>query len=355
MKAQPHVTARGLTNNHNQTATNRTRLVILSLALAAVAALSHAAERDDWNPGDRPSAPPLLVTWDRPIEDVSHPGRLTVQVSNPRAGTIRFNLNVVAFGLDFRTVRRSLGTFQLGDFGRMTHTISVRDLPIQSVSHSSELTVEAVIPRWSEKSSLSLPTPPAYYHFSADYSTVSVYGFDTMMDRVSGGRHAKNLFSLQGRAWNGKAFVEINALRRQEAKAAGIPVVPILGPSWAAPYAGGGIEDTPPPYVGFPVCVDWKTRFVDASAGDYATSSGDQFVDAAYAKAEIRKVYIDPCWFGGADECTELIWSGYLDSQGCVLFEPTENQMYVANVYSELKKGNITSKIEYFNSSQTNK
>src|SRR5262245_2978204 len=137
MKAQSQVKAGGLINNHNQTVRNRIRLVILSLAFAAIATLSHAAERDAWIPGDRPSAPPLLITWDRPIEDVSHPRSLTVQVLNPRAGIFQFDLNVVTFGLDFRTVRRRLGTFQLGDFGRMTHSISVRDLPIQSVSHSS--------------------------------------------------------------------------------------------------------------------------------------------------------------------------------------------------------------------------
>lgn len=103
---------------------------------------SSALVFDEYIPDDGPSAPPLVVSWVTSIGSAAQLSSLTYKVRNT-SGTLRnFTLKARSFGLDHRVVTRTLGSFELSPGAQTQQTIQLQNIPIKSVSHSSELSIE---------------------------------------------------------------------------------------------------------------------------------------------------------------------------------------------------------------------
>jgi len=313
------------------------------------------AGHPDWIPDDRASPPPLAVSWTTPIGNPTLLSSLTLRVRNTSAAVKSYTVRTKSFGLDHRTVTRLIGTFEVSGGQERTHSILLRDAPIKSVSHSSDFTAEITMTHNGEP--LVLETPQAFVHFAGAGSTAgTVYSYDAMQASFNGGQLVTNGYALAGSVYNGSTYVDIAALRIQEGL-----TEPTLGPMYLAQGGGGG--STPPPTTGwFTVCAKWKSKFIDANNGDYATNVGEQTSTAAWAKAELRKVTTLPCPSQNPDACTTIVWSGRLGQDGCVKFNPLTSTNYQLKVFSDIVKpgGNPavtqwSSLIEYFDSNGVNK
>jgi hypothetical protein len=170
-----------------------------------------------------------------------------------------------------------------------------------------------------------------------------------MAATLNGGQLVNDSYALAGKIWYGGAYVDI-VTRRQAEAGTGVPD-PTMGPIYAFPSGGGG-GTSPAPGGWYTVCGKFKTKFIDANNGDYATAAGEQEVPASFVKAEIRRTTQFPCGHQNPDLCSTQVWQGYLGSDGCVAFNPLYATKYQLKMYSELKRDLVfkayTSIISYF-------
>ncbi|NUO49453.1 MAG: hypothetical protein HOV80_11410 [Polyangiaceae bacterium] len=285
-----------------------------------------AIEQDLWIPADRPSAPPLTLVWTTTIGTPALLTSLSVRVRNTTPTLKAYTLQVKSFGLDHRTVTRSLGSFEVSGNQTATYSIPLADLPIKSVSHSSELTVEATLTH--EGQPLVLSTPSAFVHFaSAGARAGTVYGFDALQDTFKSGLIGDDGFDLEGTVLVGSNYLDIDALREREGL-----VDPDLGPV----YLANGSPDWPleaPPGGWYGACPRWVTSFVDDSNGDYANGLP---IGAAWARAEIRKASSGICASVDPSDCSTLVWAGRLDDVGCARFNAETSTTYFIKVYTDV-------------------
>lgn len=284
---------------------------------------------------DGASDPPVKIQWLYTFTGVQQATSFTLRLDAREPVTAV--LKLVSEGLDFRTVERSYGSYSLTPGTPRDITVRLDELPLQGVSYSSRGSVKASITR-ADGSVVTLWAPEFYHHFSENYATTWVYSFDTMTEELDGGQHTSDAFDLRGRVWDHGAFIDIGELREEEFQELySYPAPPASGPriTWGpiGPIQTGGS--------GFPVSVDWKTNFEDASHGeDIANTPGIQYLDASFAYAQIAKVVSTPCDAAGpTDPCVQIVWQGYLDKNGKVnLPNPVQNQQYFIWVYSQLLK-----------------
>ncbi|MBL9027190.1 MAG: hypothetical protein JNL21_33655, partial [Myxococcales bacterium] len=269
-------------------------------------------------------------------------------------GTLRnFTLKARSFGLDHRVVTRTLGSFELSPGAQTQQTIQLQNIPIKSVSHSSELSIELTTTH--DGKTLTMMSPPAFVHFNSSYTQATVYSYDAMNTTQNGGQLVADGFALAGQIWNGSSYVDITLQRRQEA--GGTPI-PDMGPIYTIQGGGGGL-DQPAPGGWFTACGWLTTKFIDATSGDFANTPGQQTLRASYVKADIRRTTTVPCGSMNPDQCSTLVWSGYLDANGCVSFNAQNGAQYQLKMYSQLRRtlGAFVwqSTLDYFDATQVNK
>ncbi len=309
---------------------------------------------DGYIPDDGPSAPPLVVNWVTSIGNPTVLSSVTFKVQNLSSTTRSYTLKTRSFGLDHRTTTRSLGGFELSPGQESQQTVQLSNIPIKSRSHSSELTIE--LSTTHDGKTLTMYTTPAFVHFNSAYTQATVYNYDAMVTTQNGGQLIADGFALSGSVWNGSSYIDIVQLRKLES--GGADPDPVMGPIYAIAGPGGGL-DQPQPGGWFTACGWLKTKYFDASAGDFANATGHQQMPASYLKADIRKVTTTPCPYMNPDQCSTLAWSGYLNASGCVTFNADKGAQYQLKMYSQLKRtqGALTwdSTVSYFDQTPTNK
>jgi hypothetical protein len=320
-----------------------------------VAEVSQALASDAYYiPDDGPTAAPLAISWVTNIGASTPLSSVTFRVKNSGTANQTVTAEQLAHGLDHRSITKTIGTFTVPGGGEVQQTIATADVAMKSVSHSTQLAIQVRITHNGEP--LTVISPPAFIHFNASYSQSYVYSYDAMATTHNGGQLVADGYALAGKIWYGGAYVDIVA--RRQAEAGTTPVEPTMGPIYT--FSGGvGGGTSPQPGGWFTVCGGWRTRFVDASSGDYGTSPGEQNVVASYAKAEIRKTTVFPCGHMNPDLCSTQVWQGYLGSNGCVSFNPQLATKYQIKIFSDLKRTlgpNVwSSTINYFDNNKVNK
>src|SRR5262249_17773727 len=133
-------------------------------------------------PFDGASRAEVELTWRTSIGRPTDLTSMDIDVYNRGTTTSTIDLSLVSFGLDFRTVRRTLDPIRLEPGQRGTRTIELsRELPIQSVSYSSDAFVEARLAR-VDQAPLVIDSQHVYNHYSSDYERLTVYDYDTMVE-----------------------------------------------------------------------------------------------------------------------------------------------------------------------------
>jgi hypothetical protein len=307
-------------------------------------------------PHDGASHTQIELDWLTPFDAPTQLSQMTLRVRNRGTVTATVGLALVSFGLDFRTVRRTLSSITVGAGQTGTRLIEMRrDQPIKGISYSSDTFVEARLVR-PGLAPLVIDSPHVYNHYSSDYSTMTAYGYDVMIASFSGGQLTNDAFDLRGQVLDGAEYADIGFVRQREAKELGVALMPAAGPR-VGTSPGWGPEQGQPVSGSHTVCVDWKTKFVDNALNeDYAPGDGEQAIDASYGRATIVKVLQSPCPMPpGGSGCTQTIWTGYLNSSGCVSIDLTPLTQYALWLDSTLKKGNAIFNVDYVNNSLVDK
>lgn len=303
------------------------------------------------------SIPALYLKWLERFDRIRIAESLTLRLVARESMQVR--LDLVTQGLDARTVERPLREVTVSPKRPLDLVVKLADLPMQSLSYSATASVKATAIR-ADGSLLTVHSPPVYNHFSRDFRQVYVYDFDTMQRELGGGRLAVDIFDLNGRVLQEGRYVDINEIRRKQynndppqqtgpiidyAVDTGLPDI-------------GPIGDT-----GHPVCVRWQTRYLDAGHGeDAAASPGSQLLNAAYAEVQIRRPKFEGNLCIGsvtdtnlAESCTELVWHGILNEQGCTrLHQEAEDKTYFVFLYSRIKRGTRDAEISYYDNNDKN-
>jgi hypothetical protein len=306
--------------------------------------------------GSESTGTPTILMRLQPLpEDGGEVEQLVLDVRNTSDAACTVRITVACFGFDQRRVREPLGTLMVGAGEQLSLALDARSLPLQSVSHSSELVFEGEILDGPAAGRSSPQTLPVYYHFDPAYEHVTAYRFDTMVADFGGGGLGDDLSALEGRIRLEGDFQDIGDLVRTDPRYGGFPGVIPLGPYYVATPPGDVMMGPEPGAAWYSVRVAWRTHFVDAPIGDYATTPGEQEVPAAFARAEIRKVSPGQA-IGDPDSASQPVWSGWLDEFGAVSFNPEGTSSYVIKVSTEFRKAvpdgagtkDATSAIHYF-------
>jgi len=294
---------------------------------------------------------PLRLSWLFNFDGVQLASSLSLKIESREP--VEVQLHLVSQGLDSRTVERPYGSFILPAEGSRTIQVALAELPLQSVSYSALGTVRATFTR-VDGSVMAQHAPDFYHHFSDDYEETFVYHFDTMVRELNGGQLTDNVYDLRGRVWQDDSFIDIGEVRWEFY---GGPPPDESGPlvDWGE-WTGEAFQ----PVEGFPVCVDWETRYIDAFPGeDYVKSLGTQAVDASYAAFQIGRITSStPCVVVTPESsCVEIVSGGWLDKNGCTkLPDAIEGESYIFWIYTKMKKsGGINVDVKYHDDSGNEK
>lgn len=321
----------------------RSAALILTLAALGAAWPAQAQNGPLQNLAPEGAGPaPLALSWQSTFDGIQSVPSLVLRVRAREA--VKGSLELVSEGLDFRTVGRPYGAFDLKAGERRDIVVRLADVPLQGVSYSSQVAILARLTR-VDGSTLTQRSPEFHAHYVDDYARALVYSGETMERVLNHGQHTSDAFDLEGRIWNGAQFEDIDDVRRREY--AGDP------PLQAGPHIGAGSVGpwVPTEPHGYPVEVDWKTYYLDAGHGeDYANTEGSQTLDASYAFAEIGRVVSTPC---AATEptnpCVQIVWQGYLDANGRTeVPSPAPGGAYLLWLYSTMKKGSTTAEVNHW-------
>lgn len=319
---------------------------------------------DEPQDGESAGSLPLAIEW---LDDLSggplQVRRLTALIANTTDEPVEASLSAIGSGLDLRTaettIRRSLRVYP-GKPRKLS--LSLRYIPVQSVGSLSSFTLLATIQR-DDGHSVVVPSDPVFLDFDESYRMATLHAADSA--HVELGRDdiasvdnfaerlasiVETLFDQAGRVLatiDGRTrLVDVADLRAQETdidlRPAGSVVVKAgdFGGGTTTPNIPGYIDGFDP--IDFPseaplvrICSHWRGLWVDAGFGeDYLTSKGTNDVPARYAQVRI-----------GRGE-RELIYSGYLDSTGCVQLHLEPGDYYMMQL-PHMKIGDVEVHIDY--------
>jgi hypothetical protein len=324
------------------------RLAVAALLalFAGLGAVHPSRAADDVVPEGAGPAP-LSLSWRSQFPGIQSVSSVALRVQARERVSIA--LELTSEGLDFRTVGRAYGAFDLKPGESREVSVRLVDVPLQGVSYSSQVAVLARTTR-ADGTTLTQRSPEFHAHFSEDHSRAFVYSGETMERELNGGQLTGDAFALMGRIWTGERFEDVADVRRREF--GGDP------PPQAGPHGGFGIAGGvgPAPVQGYPIEVDWTTYFLDAGHGeDFANTLGAQKLDASYASAKIGRVVQSPCAATSpSDPCVQIVWQGHLDADGRTKVpSPVPGASYFLWIYSEMKKGSTTASVHYWTDRET--
>jgi len=120
---------------------------------------------DYYIPDDGASAPPLAISWVTTIGSTAALSTVSYRVKNTGSTSRTFTLDQRAFGLDDRSLTRRIGDYTLSGGQEMQGAVTLSTIPVKSVSHSTQLAIQATLTHNGEP--LTLIGPPAFTHYNS--------------------------------------------------------------------------------------------------------------------------------------------------------------------------------------------
>ena len=100
---------------------------------------------DYYIPDDGASAPPLAISWVTTIGSTAALSTVSYRVKNTGSTSRTFTLDQRAFGLDDRSLTRRIGDYTLSGGQEMQGAVTLSTIPVKSVSHSTQLAIQATL------------------------------------------------------------------------------------------------------------------------------------------------------------------------------------------------------------------
>jgi hypothetical protein len=261
--------------------------------------------------------------------------------------------SLVFLGLDGKMVETPVANVLLPPGANTVFEVALDSFGIVSSALSSEVVVELEVHRATGEVRTYVGSP-LYYHSSVALDSITVYGFDDMVDRFGGGLVRSDGRSVSGsvlqadgrRAVVGGESTELTAAAGRTASGTyvqgatvvvrGRPDETLSLPSGSADAAAASGEGMAGPLdAGVTVCSNWKSSFTDVGYGeDYLTGTGVREGSAAWTM------------YGLYNSSGLLVSNGYLDIIGCTpsLALPAGTYTLYQGIY--LQKGSAQFKIQ---------
>lgn len=302
------------------------------------------------------STPAATIAWSNaPSGTVSIAGSAGYIVTNPRATSVSYRVNVAATGLDGRRVRRPLTTGSLAPQASISLSLPLSSVPVRSIGAASDARLEVEILDGGGATASVIRTGPLYYESSPDYSTFTFYGstgksYNFDWNNTSDAYWLQSIaaigvsaVSVNGTYWNGTNFVPpVQNPGSAYANLGQSVVMKGDGPGGdAAPgrpddLAHAGVPSSPNTWR---ICSHWVARYADSGNGEsYLTNKFENFANAAYARARLVRL---------SDSVG--MWTGTLDSQGCSPYLSLNSYTsYGFTLFPTSTNGGVSTLVQYF-------
>ncbi|CAN5711766.1 hypothetical protein BH09MYX1_BH09MYX1_02390 [soil metagenome] len=326
---------------------------VLVAGLSVTGTTSGELRESDTSSGDAPAPDAINVDWGNPTLSGSLTSATAIagSATNTSAASLSVQLFTRAFGLDQRTVRRSIGTYTIAAGATKNFTVSVGALPIQSVGMQSQVQLEAQYTPTGGTSTV-VESPLLQYSFVSGYASATFTGWTSSDDLLAtpagtGTPFSRALESLRasanavhtfsGRFWNGTAFTSYSAssstkkgtyyfrgLRHREYD---MDHPPASGAGSSMPAAGT-----------VRLCTTWRAQFKDGGHGEaYGNSNAPLDFLASRARFAVTPTAAN----------SPLAYTDYLGPDGCTGYMTLPVGNYLLFQDSYLRHGGATISVVY--------